>query len=299
MTDKELYEKCIEAGKSARKWKNEFVAMLPEISKRGLHKKHGFATIVEFAAKVGGVGKSTVKAIFQLEKHIEDKPVLKELIPEVGVAKIRVIATIATKENQKDLAKKVKNMSKAALEMYAREKRKLAKYEESNENNFFEEIPGCVRKNVSFGLDEEVEFALRKFKNDMGGEKIEWNDVIKVLLEKAAGKMAEKDKVKKKVNVSVNVNENENENENGKKITRHVPASIKQTLPVQCQFPGCCKPAQLIHHPHRFALNPNHNNLKPLCKAHHELVHNGVEPLGWGSKTLPIIEQKFQMARLL
>ncbi|MBU1446033.1 hypothetical protein KKD70_02085, partial [Patescibacteria group bacterium] len=108
MTDKEFYEKCIEAGKHAKIWKNKFVSMLPEIAKRGLHKKHGFATIVEFAAKVGGVGKSTVESIFQVEKYVSDKPVLKKLVEEVGVSKVRVIATIATKENQNELAKRVK-----------------------------------------------------------------------------------------------------------------------------------------------------------------------------------------------
>ena len=272
MTDKELYEKCIEAGKNARKWKNRFVAMLPEVARRGLHRKHGFATIVEFAAKVGGVGKATVDAIFRVEKYVSDKPVLKELIAEVGVAKVRVVASIATPENQRDLAKKVKTMSKAALEMYARMKREPEK-----------PIPGSRRTNVSFGLDEDVEFKLRKFKNDMGGDKIEWNDVIKALLEKVA-------RCTRHTNQARHVK---------KKITRHVPVAIKQSLPEKCQFPSCNKPAEVTHHPHRFSLRANHNNLKPLCKAHHELVHNGEEPPEWRPKTIPFIEQKFAMARRL
>jgi len=271
MTDKEFYEKCIEAGKHARKWKNRFVAMLPEVARRGLHRKHGFATIVEFAAKVGGVGKSTVDAIFRVEKYVADKPVLKELIAEVGVAKVRVVASIATPENQRELAKKVKTMSKAALEMYARMKREPEK-----------SIPGLRRTNVSFGLDEEVEFKLRKFKNDMGGENVEWNDVIKALL---AGVKVKKKKMR--------------EVKPATKITRHVPEKIKQELSEKCQFPGCNKPAEVVHHPHRFSLRANHDNLKPLCKAHHELVHNGDEPPEWLPQTTPFIEQKFAMARLL
>ncbi|MBU1446355.1 hypothetical protein KKD70_03780, partial [Patescibacteria group bacterium] len=121
---------------------------------------------------------------------------------------------------------------------------------------------------------------LRKFKNDMGGEKIEWNDVIKALLEKVV-------KPKKKVRKT----------RPAKKITRYVPIAARQEFPEKCQFPGCDKPAQVTHHPERFALNPNHNNLKRLCKAHHELVHNGLEPPEWNPKTHQLIEQKFAMAR--
>ena len=268
MTDKEFYEHCVEVGKNARKWKNEFVALLPEVARRGLHRKYGFPTIVEFAAKVGGVGKSSVYAIFSVEQHVSDKPALKALIPKVGVNKVRVVATIATKENQRELAQKVQTMSKAALEMYAKTKR--IKPEES--------VPGQKCATVSFGLDEEVEFALRKFKNEMGGEKVEWNDVIKALLAKVAKE--------KKVRETKPV----------KKITRHVPADKRRELPEKCQFPGCCKPAEVVHHPHRFSLKPNHDNLKPLCKAHHELVHNGCEPQSWRPQTTLLIEKKFQMA---
>ena len=156
MTDKELYKLCQEYGAKARKWKNKFVALLPEVARRKLHKKHGFATVTEFAAKVGGVSRVVVENMFQVEKHIADKPALKKLIPKVGLNKVRVVATLATQENQEDLAKKVKTMSKGALELFAQEQRA-------------EKIhPGMKRSTVSFSLDEDVEFKLRKFKNDMG-----------------------------------------------------------------------------------------------------------------------------------
>ena len=309
MTDKEFYTKCIEAGKHARKWKNKFVSMLPEIARRGLHKKHGFATIVEFAAKVGGVGKSTVEAIFRVEKYVYDKPVLKKLVEEVGVSKVRVIATIATKENQHELAKRVKTMSKAALELFARE-------EKQGRINCEQELksrPGTERRTVNFGLDEDVEFKLRKFKQDMGGEKVEWNDVIKALLEKASGGITEK-VVRKSERTEdlTKIEKSEVKSKQSKhsklqqpslvtnpsKPTRYIAVAIQQNFSEKCEYPGCNMPAQVTHHPERFALSPNHNNLKRLCKAHHELVHNGFEPKTWNPKTHPIIEQKFIMSRL-
>lgn len=262
MTDKELYEKCLIIGRNARRWKNEFISLLPEVAKRQIHKKHGFATITEFAAKIGGVSGYVVERVFQVEKHIADKPALKKLISEVGINKVRVIATLATKENQEDLAQKVKTMSKEALELFAKEQKAP------------EIRPGTERSTISFSLDRDIEFKLRKFKNDLGNA-VEWNDVIKALLEKA-------EKPKKKVRKT----------KPPKKINRYVPISIRLKLPEKCEFPGCEKPAKVIHHPERFSILPNHNNLKPLCRGHHELVHNGFEPEGWMPKTHPSIEQK-------
>jgi hypothetical protein len=261
MTDNEFYAKCLEAGKYTKQWKNKFVSMLPEIVRRNLHQKHGFATIIEFAAKVGGVGKATVKAIFQLENHVKDKPVLKALIPKVGVAKVRVIATIATKENQHDLAKKIQNMSKAALEMYAREERKL--------NN---DVIKALLKRAS--LENGSKKALKKVTKAVVGKAEKMND--KTVMGKVTGKTI---KNKKK----------------SKKITRN--SFDKTILSCKCSYPGCNKPAQEVHHPERFSLNPNHNNLKPLCKAHHELVHNGCEPSEWKPQTTAFIEQRYAMAR--
>lgn len=272
MTDKELYKLCREYGAKARKWKNKFVSLLPEVARRELHKKHGFATVTEFAAKVGGVSRVVVENIFQVEKYIADKPALKNLIPKVGINKVRVVATLATQENQEDLAKKVKTMSKGALELFAQEQRA-------------EKIhPGMKRTTVSFSLDKDVEFKLRKFKNNMGGA-VEWNDVIKKLLEKAADLPKKVRKVRKVRPPG--------------KITRYVSASIRRKLPKKCQYPGCNKPAEVVHHPERFSLRPNHNNLKPLCKVHHEFVHSGFEPKEWNPKTHLSIERKFLQARLL
>ena len=128
----------------------------------------------------------------------------------MGINKVRVIATLATKENQTDLAKKVKTMSKTALELYAQKQRAP------------EIRPGTERSTVSFSLDKDVEFKLRKFKNNMGGV-IEWNDVIRKLLETAekAVKVRKARKTKKP-----------------KKITRYICVETKNRLPEKCQYPG-------------------------------------------------------------
>jgi hypothetical protein len=267
MNDKQLYEYCRLTGRKAREWKNRFVAALPEVARRGLHKKKGFATVVEFAAKVGGVGKSTVERIFQVYEHVKDKPELKKLLSKVGVNKVRLVATLATRENQTELAEKVKTLSKSALEMFAREQKAP------------EFRPGTERVTLSFCVDKKVEFKLRKFKNKLGT--VEWNDVMKELL-KAVEKPPKKTRKTK----------------SPKKVTRYVPVSKQRSLSDKCVYPGCNKPAEQIHHPQRYALSKNHDNLKPLCKAHHELVHNGHEPQIWNPHHLsPLIDKKFNKYR--
>ncbi len=61
----------------------------------------------------------------------------------------------------------------------------------------------------------------------------------------------------------------------------------------RCSYTGCNKPYDACHHPGRFAItkiqNPEnpHKNIKPLCKNHHEFMHNGIvqneteEPTKW------------------
>jgi len=54
--------------------------------------------------------------------------------------------------------------------------------------------------------------------------------------------------------------------------SRYVPKKTKQ----KCNYPSCEKQSTEIHHPHRYSETKNHQNLKPLCKAHHEFMHNGI-----------------------
>ncbi len=245
MDDKKLWDLGLSYGKNARAWTKKFVALLPEIAKRGLHKKHKFQSIYEYAAKVGGVGRKTVECVFQIQKHIEDKPALKEILPEVGVHRMRAIATMATKENQKDLAKKVQTMSKPALELYAREQ-KAPKMEIP---------PGRDFKTLSFQVEPEVELELRKLKEK--GET--FNDVMKKLL---AMVPKEKEVKSRKVRESK---------------SRPIPAQKKREVLVKtngkCSIKNCNRPATEIHHKKPWAKFRSHDDLQPLCANHHELAH--------------------------
>jgi hypothetical protein len=63
------------------------------------------------------------------------------------------------------------------------------------------------------------------------------------------------------------------------KISRYVSAEINKIITeehgTKCSYPGCPKPAKILHHTQRFALTYNHNPqfIAPLCECHHEIAH--------------------------
>jgi hypothetical protein len=239
MTDKELYKLCQEYGAKARKWKNKFIALLPEVAKRGLHKTKGFESIYEFAAKVGGVAHGAVEAVLRLDKKLENKPKLKQMIEKVGVNKVRVVANLDKKEEE--LIEKVQTLTKPALELFAKEVRGIR--------------PGTEMKILSFHVDEEVELELRKLK----GKGETFNDVMKKLL---ANMPNEKEIRPRKTKQSK---------------SRPAPAQKRREALAQtngkCSIPGCNKPAEELHHPKPWAIFNKHDVLESLCKSHHELEH--------------------------
>lgn len=143
LTDKELYEKCKFFGARARKWMKKFGALLFEVERRQLYKKYGFHSIFEFAAKLAGLKHETVMDILRVSRKLEDKPLLKAQMEEHGWAKLRLVANIATKENEKILAEKVKEMSKPTLETFIKELRQ-------QNSELVQNRPGTAEENGKF-----------------------------------------------------------------------------------------------------------------------------------------------------
>lgn len=296
----ELQKYSLMVGANARKWKNHFVALLPEIARRGIYKKK-FTSITEYAAKVGGVGKKTVEAVFQMEKKLADKPALKELIPTVGINKIRVVASIATQNNQKELAYKVKTMSKGALEEVARNIKKNIKNNVANnvdnsepENStVFSQIPpgrndpalmerNLEREYIGFHMSKENALELRKFKQKLEKQrkqKLDFNEVLAELLKiaKESPKEDPKKCIKKVKAPKTGTNRQLFPHKvPGRYVSAAQKRNLKDTYNGCCAFYGCNKPSTQIHHPDRFVLTKSHSRIVPLCDIHHELAHQGL-----------------------
>jgi hypothetical protein len=256
MTDKELFELCKKYGENARTWQRKFVALLPEVFKRKLYKKRGFYSIHEFAAKLGGVSRKTVDEVLCLHERTKSVPQLQNQIEKQGWAKVRVVSSLIGKVKEKDLVEMVENLPKKSLEKGVQELRVATSKSKQL-------LPGEESwTKMSFSLDPETEFRLRKLQQKLEKEKkeaVSFNEVLKTMLDA----VEEKPKKEPRKNKT-------------KTISAHQKYELDQKYHGKCGFPQCNNPSVNIHHPERYALKKNHKRIVPLCKCHHDLAHAGL-----------------------
>ncbi|MFH1284827.1 MAG: hypothetical protein ABIH78_04570, partial [Candidatus Peregrinibacteria bacterium] len=126
----------------------------------------------------------------------------------------------------------------------------------------------------------EMTFMFLKLKNKLG-KNLSNREIMRKILETITEKEFPKKKAK-----SVTGHTLTERGKNGKTAeaesakSRYIPASQKGSVLKEtagrCAYPDCDKPAEIFHHTERFAKNKNHNHIKPLCRAHHEFMHNGL-----------------------
>ncbi len=262
MTNKEIHHRFRGLGREHRAIINQLVAMLPEIDKREIYREHGCASIYEYAGKYGGLSYSVVQKALWVEEKLTDAPKLKEAIKTEGIHKVALFATLATKENDEALADKVRNMSKPALQELSKELR------------------GNIVKKVSVELDSEMQFLLNKLKRELGIE--DDLEALKIILRKFRNPIPGDEKIPRK--------KASQEPQAGAE-SRYIPAQQKreaiQKTNGKCAYPNCSKPYEHLHHSDYFAHSRDHQNLQPLCRSHHEFMHNGLvgfsgqEPKEW------------------
>lgn len=274
MKDRDLYNFFRKVGAVNLKNQRMLIAALPEIFSRRLYKKYGYASIHEFGAKLAGLSYNVVNEALRVHEKIKDKPELQKQLISQGLNKIRVVANIATPETDKEWAEKVSTMTKSALEIHVRDIRKSHPGMESlnsainnsaqqqGQNQLFNDSfeSSTVDYMSSYDaftvkLDPKIIQKLQIIKAKMP-KGTTWNDVFAHLAKLAEPKP--KREYKQMPHKS-----------------RNIPAKLKREMPKICEVAGCNKPAIEIHHLDRWSLTKKHDNLKALCKAHHELVHRG------------------------
>lgn len=251
ISDKELWALCQKCGAEIRKWNKKFAVLLPEVDKRKLYKKHGFYSIYDFAKRIAGLKEETVKEIFRTYKKVEDKPLLKAEIETQGWAKVRVAASIPVEEKQ--AVKMIQALPKSTLQTYAREIKSPT----------CKSRAGSDFQSITFKLDQETRFLLKKFQQKLEKEKrepVSMNQALKTLLKKTEKpkKQPRKDSTKQQTRY-ISVEERHQAHNNGK-----------------CAFPNCNQPHTNYHHPDRYAKTRNHKRIVPLCHEHHRLAHAGL-----------------------
>lgn len=115
-----LHKEFVKLGSARLKLKNRMLMILPEIYKRGIYKKYA-GSIVEYAGKYGDIARTTVIKRLRLEENLANKPFLKAAIENVGVHKVAMLATVATKENEEFLANRIATMSKEGVQTLSKE----------------------------------------------------------------------------------------------------------------------------------------------------------------------------------
>lgn len=276
MEDK--HKQFVKLGRKRNQITYKLLALLPEIFKSEIYKKHGCATIEEYAGKFAGLSPGVVKKALGLEKKLEDNPFLQAAIETQGVHKVAIVASLATPETDKALADKVENMSKGALQQLSKE------------------IRGKKEK-IVIELDEEMRFLFLKLKKKLGASSNK--EVLRKLL-----RQQEPQKVKKIPG--------EKRDNSSKICSRSIPVHQKRELGDHCAYPNCNNPAEIYHHRERFSENQSHKSVVPLCRHHHEYAHNGMieneqdDPSTWRRK-LPeepteradLLYRKYRQAALL
>lgn len=251
MTDHELYRKAKFYGKNALLWRQKFMGLLPEVNRRRLYEKKGFPSIFMFAYKLAGLSEEQVRRVLCLEKRFEALPVLQGLLVsgEVSVNKLARVASVATPENEQNLAEAVKVLPQSAVETLIKDG--------SNKPQMDTKTVRAHDLKLSPELMERL-LALQE-------KGININEILTEFLDRREQEIAEE-----KIAIAEELPERQ---------TRPIPARTRRVLSQEhgskCSIHSCTKPAEHIHHTQTFALSHRHDPhyLAPLCKDHHLLAH--------------------------
>ncbi|MCX6733777.1 MAG: hypothetical protein NTX63_03100 [Candidatus Peregrinibacteria bacterium] len=255
LSDRELLAQCVKFGREALLWRNKFRALLPEVERRRLYRKKGYKSVYEFGERLAGLSMAQVAESLNVAERLEDKPALKDLLEsgEVSVNKIVRVVSIATMENDGELAEKVQILSLSALKTYVQDLKLDSMVdqtslvqEEINEYGLKGEVIQRLRELKEKGID--VNEALLEFLNQREEEIIQAKDHIVEELPESSSRY----------------------------IPTRVKNILKQEYGTSCSVTYCRKPSGNIHHTRRFGLNPSHNPnfMAPLCKEHHQIAHS-------------------------
>ena len=259
ITDEKLYELCKKYGSSALLWRRKFTGLLPEVNRRRLYERKGSSTIFEFAAKLCGLSIDQVSLALNLRKRFEDKPTLKKMLEEgeVSINKLARVVSIATPENEAELAEKVKILPVRALNTLVRDEKRVA-----NENGLQKPLFGSKNLYVRAGLPGQTfELApdVTEQLNSLRSKGIDINELLRKFLKQRKEEIAE---------------------EIQPASSRYIPAKVKEVLRqehgTKCSIPTCNKPSEVIHHTQTSGLSHAHDPrfMALLCHEHHAIAHS-------------------------
>ncbi len=279
-----MYQLCKEFGDKTRLWRQRFIGLLPEVNRRKLYQQKGFGSVFEMAAKMAGLSREQVMRALSLDQKFDDKPALKSLLVngEASINKLARVASVATVENEKELAGQVKRLPQKALETLVRDEKFLAGevgFKMGNRINKTLFGDDFVRTH-KLELAEDVENELAELQR----KGLDVNELLREFLRRREEDIVEE---KEKIVKEIINNELAGSCISGrigcpqtKKPSRYIRVKVRGIIQkehgTKCSIPHCDKPAKVIHHSQRFALAGTHNPyyLAPLCVEHHKIAHS-------------------------
>jgi len=281
ITDEKLYALCKKYGRQALLWRRKFIGLLPEVNRRRMFEQKGFSSIFEFAAKLCGLSAEQVSLALNLGKRFEDKPILKAMLErgEASINKLSRVVSIATAENEAELAAKVRVLPISALNV-------LVHDEKYAQTQVFGEVDGLPKP--SFGskslyvqtansgrsevvvtaLNFQIESDVKAELEELNSKGIDVNELLREMLKKRKEEIANKKaEIAREMQVAGT-------------NSRYIPAKIRKIIKEEhgkkCSIHTCHRPARVLHHTQRFALSQNHDPhfISPLCRDHHKIAHS-------------------------
>lgn len=267
LSDRELLNHCQYYGRQAKLWKQRFLGLLPEVDERRLYLQQGCSSVVEFAAKVGGVSKEQALIALRLYERFGDLPVLKAALTsgQISVNKLARVVSVATSENQEFWLNKSQLLSNRALETLVQDTKSLHVQTKKVTTSMVEKIPQSDELRLSHKIRERL--------LSLQNKGISLDKLLGELLDQREEQIQQEKHQVAAEKISLN-------KATGKQLmSRYIPARVKRVLKQQfgekCAHSNCVNKAVNIHHQRRFALDPSYDPayLLPLCKQHHEIAH--------------------------
>ena len=275
LSDKDLHGLAVRYGGNAKQWLKRFGGLLPEVFRRRIYKKHGCASIHQYANVFAGMNERTVDKILSLRKRLEGKPALLTLFEsgQQGWAKLERVLSIASAENDLLLAQKVETLPTTALLAYVKAKRRDTSASgqpgpTSEACQVFSKRPTPYSMK-SFRISRETLRKLKILKQTLEkdrNEALSWNELFAAWLDKTETKTV--------VVVCPACAQQKGIDTKNRSIPENVKRVVRARSGGTCEA-NCAEPACIFHHKRRWALKKCHDPryITHLCLAHHDLVH--------------------------
>lgn len=261
---KQLNKEFKYKGAISLRYKNECIGMLPEIHRLKAYEEEKCSSIYEYAAKFAGISNAQVDNVIRLERRLHDKPALKEALVTGAAShnKITRVISIATKENDEEMAQRVNTNSRVALDIFVKDYKNedgLSKPESEGKSlsvqTFMPDIN--ILEHLSIKLQKDL---IERYKKG-----ININKLLMELLQKHDRDIE---------NEMREIGEQSNPTKSSyiKAKTQNV---LTKKYGTKCVIPGCNKEAEQTHHQLYASRYKTHDPryMIPMCRGHHEITH--------------------------